>query len=335
MATEPDIRYVRNEHLKTIKPGYPGNKIIGNRFANGDELYQPSLRTVLKWQLTRNPQKAEKEKDNYTPAVIPDAQIFISKQDMLVWLGHSSFLLRLNGVSFLIDPVLFSSRFLKRKHPLPCAVANIRNINYLVLSHGHRDHLDKKSIRAVVKNNPEVKALIPLAMGPLLHQMAPGIVYQEAGWYQQFSLPEQRGVEVYFLPAAHWHRRGLNDMNKVLWGSILFKTANKLIYFAGDTAYQEHFGEIRNLFGMPDIAIMPIGAYKPPYLMQLSHLNPTEAVQACNDMSAQTFIPMHYGTFDLSDEPASEPIRLVQELAAAGKLDGHLQIPAVGERVLL
>ena len=331
---QPNIRYIRNEQLKTVKPNYPGNKMIDGQFANGEELYLPSFQTLLKWQLSRNPQKAEKEQDKYTPAVLTDAQVFTSKQDMLVWLGHASFLLRLNGVSFLLDPILFNSAFLKRRHPLPCTVNDIRNINYLVLSHGHRDHLDEKSIQAVVKNNPLIKALCPLAMGPLLHQMAPGLVYQEAGWYQRYILPENLGVEVYYLPAAHWHRRGLNDLNKVLWGSVLFKAKGKLIYFAGDSAYKEHFAEIRNLFGIPDIAIMPIGAYKPPYMMQLSHMNPTEAVQAANDMSAQTFIPMHYGTFDLSDEPAGEPVRLLQELASSGKLDGNLQIPAVGERVL-
>ncbi len=309
--------------------------MIDRQFANGENLYLPSFRTVLKWQMSRNPQKAEKDQDKYTPAVLPDPQVFRSKQDVLVWLGHASFFLRLNGVSFLLDPILFDSAFLKRRHPLPCTVADIRDIDYLVLSHGHRDHLDEKSVQVVVKNNPQVKALCPLAMGPLLHQMAPGLVYQEAGWYQQYNLPENLGVEVYFLPAAHWHRRGINDLNKVLWGSVLFKAANKLIYFAADSAYGEHFAEIRNLIGIPDIAIMPIGAYKPPYMMQLSHMNPAEAVRAANDMSAQTFIPMHYGTFALSDEPASEPVRLLQELAAAGKLDGEVRIPAVGERVLL
>lgn len=329
------IRYLRNEHLKTVKPDYPGNKMIDGKFANGNDLFTPSFRTVLKWQLTRNPQKSEKEKDTYVPAVIPDAQLFTAKQDMLVWLGHASFLLRLNGISFLLDPILFDLSFLKRKHPLPCSINEIRNIDYLALSHGHRDHLDEKSIRAIVKNNPQVKALIPLAMGPLLHKIVPGIVYQEAGWYQQYNLPDNLGVEVYYLPAAHWHRRGLNDMNKILWGSFVFKAAGKLVYFAGDSAYKGHFAEIRNLFGIPDIVIMPIGAYKPAYMMQLSHMNPTEAVEASNDMSAQTFIPMHYGTFDLSDEPAGEPIRIIQELVAAGKLDGKLCIPAVGERILL
>ncbi len=329
------IRYQRNEHLKTVKPNFPGNKVIDGQFANGEELYTPSFKTVLKWQLSRNPQKEEKEKDTFVPAVIPDAQLFTSNHDLLVWLGHASFLLQLNGVSFLIDPVLVDSPFLWRRHPLPCSPGDIRHIDYLALSHGHRDHLDEQSIKIIVKNNPQVKAIIPLAMGTLLHKMAPGITYQEAGWYQQYSLPENLGVTVYYLPAAHWHRRGLTDMNKILWGSFLFKTESNLIYFGGDSAYAKHFSEIKNLFGAPDVAILPIGAYKPPYMMQLSHMNPPEAVQAFNDIGAKTFIPMHYGTFDLSDEPAGEPIRWLQELAAAGKIQGKLKIPAVGERVLL
>lgn len=332
MAT---IRYLRNERLKTVKPGYPGNKMIDGKFANGEELYVPSFRTVLEWQLTRNPQKAEKERDRYVPAVRPDAHLFTATQDMLVWLGHASFLLRLNGITFLLDPVLYDSPFLKRRHALPCDVAAIRHIDYLALSHGHRDHLDEKSIKTIVWNNPTIKAFIPLAMGPLLHQMAPGLVYQEAGWYQQYNLPANLGLAVYYLPAAHWHRRGLNDLNRVLWGSFLFRTPSKSIYFAGDSAYQAHFGKIKSLFGAPDLAILPIGAYKPASMMQRSHVNPQEAVQAANDLGAGTFIPMHYGTFDLSDEPAGEPIRLIQELTAAGKLHSELRLPAVGERVLL
>ena len=330
-----NIRYQRNEHLKTVKPNFPGNKVINNQFANGDNLYTPSFKTVFKWQLSRNPQKAEKEKDHYVPAVVPAGQVFTANNDQLVWLGHASFLLQLNNVSFLLDPVLIDSPFLRRRHPLPCAINDIRHIDYLALSHGHRDHLDEKSIKAVVQNNPQLKALIPLAMGPLLHQMVPGITYQEAGWYQQYNLPENAGIAVYYLPAAHWHRRGLNDMNKILWGSFLFQTATQLIYFGGDSAYEHHFAEIKQLFGAPDVAILPVGAYKPPYMMQLSHMNPPEAVKASNDLGAKTFIPMHYGTFDLSDEPAGEPIRWMQELAAAGQLHARLQIPAVGERVLL
>lgn len=136
------------------------------------------------------------------------------------------------------------------------------------------------------------------------------------------------------MPASHWHRRGLLDMNKVLWGSFVIKTSTQTIYFAGDTGFAPHFEKIEELLGPMDVCIMPIGAYKPSFLMQKSHMNPHEAVKAYNQLRGGLFVPMHYGTFDLSDEPPSEPVRLLEQIAASGMLQG-LRVPAIGEPVLL
>jgi L-ascorbate metabolism protein UlaG (beta-lactamase superfamily) len=180
-----------------------------------------------------------------------------------------------------------------------------------------------------------MQAMVPLQMSSLLKAAVPGLVVQEAGWYQQFTIAEETGVEIIYLPAAHWHQRGLNDMNKVLWGSFLLRTPHWQLYFAGDTAYKDHFKEINQLFGAPDICFIPIGAYKPAFMMDKSHLNPAEAVQAFNELGGKTFIPMHFGTFDLSDEPAGEPLRLLEQFAAAGQFQGTLRAPAIGEFIPL
>lgn len=328
-----NITYQYNPVLKIVKPGWKGNKVIKGMFANGEDLYVPSFLNVWKWKLRTNPQKAEKEKDTYCPPVIPAKEIFTAREDGIFWLGHATFLIRLNGLNFLTDPVLFDLPFIKRKTALPCPPETFHHIDYLLLSHGHRDHLDKKSLKLIYRQNPQVKAFGPLAMGKLLHEMVPGLPFQEAGWFQQFQLTDSRGVELFYLPAAHWHRRGLTDMNKVLWGSFMLRAKNKLIYFAGDTAYKEHFVQIRDLFGSPDICMMPVGAYKPSFMMQQSHLDPVEAVQAFHDLGGKQFIPMHYSTFDLSDEPPGEPVRLLQQMAAAGKLSGYLHLPAIGEKI--
>jgi L-ascorbate metabolism protein UlaG (beta-lactamase superfamily) len=325
------IHYRRNEALRTIRPGYPGNKLVGHEFCNGEALFEPSIGTALRWQLTANPQKEEKKKDTWTPAVVPCAEAFFSTEDMLVWLGHSGFLLRVAGVSLLFDPVLFSSLGLRHRHALPCQPADVRNIDYLLLSHGHRDHLDEQSIKLLARQNPQMQALAPLGMASLLRGMAPTLPVQEAGWWQQCALGPAAPFEIYYLPASHWHRRGLTDLNKVLWGSFLIKTADRLIYFAGDTSYGDHFEQIEQAFGPLDIVLMPIGAYKPPFMMHMSHVNPHEATKAANVLRAGHVVPMHHGTFDLSDEPASEPLRLLTEVAATGLLRGELHAPAVGE----
>jgi L-ascorbate metabolism protein UlaG (beta-lactamase superfamily) len=325
------ITYRRNETLKTIRPNYPGNKMIGKEFCNGEALYEPKFSTVIRWQLTENPQKAEKKTDTWVPAVVPCADAFTSKEDMLVWLGHATFLWRVAGVTLLFDPVLFSSFGLRRRHPLPCRPEDITGIDYLLLSHGHRDHLDEASVKLLAQQNPNMQVLAPLNMTKLLRSMASNLQVQEAGWWQKFDLGGNSALDLTYLPAAHWHRRGLLDMNQVLWGSFLLRVADKLLYFCGDSGFGDHFEEIEKLFGPLDICIMPIGAYKPHFMMHLSHMDPHEAAKAANILRAGHVIPMHHGTFDLSDEPASEPLRTLQEVASGHMLRGELHAPAVGE----
>ena len=325
------ISYLRNQALPSVRPGYPGNKLFGDEFANGEELFEPAFSTVLKWKLTTNPQKEEKKADTWAPAVVDCTAAFSVTDDMLVWLGHSSFLLRVAGVTLLFDPMLFSSVGLRHRHPLPCAPEAVTGIDYLLLSHGHRDHLDEKSIKLLATQNPQMRVLSSLRMEPVLRGMAPSLVVQEAGWWQQYDLGPDAPLEIIYLPAAHWHRRGLADLNRVLWGSFLIRVADKLIYFAGDTAYAEHFEAIEARFGPLDIVLMPIGAYKPAFMMAKSHVNPHEAAKAVNVLRAGHVVPMHYGTFALSDEPASEPLRQMTDVAAGGMLRGELHTPAVGE----
>ncbi|MCB2408303.1 MBL fold metallo-hydrolase [Hymenobacter lucidus] len=326
------ITYLRNEQLRTVKPEYAGNKLFGNQFANGEELYTPSFSNVFRWKfLTENPQKEEKKADTWTPAVVSCTEFLQSQEDGLVWLGHATFVLRTSGKTLLFDPLLFDSTFLKRRHALPCRPEELTGIDWLLLSHGHRDHLDDKSIRLLARQNPNMQVLSSLRMAPLLRGMAPQLQVQEAGWWQQYDLGPEAPLGIYYLPAAHWHRRGLNDLNQVLWGSFLLRTQDKLIYFAADSAYAGHFEEIERQFGPIDICLVGIGAYKPAFMMQLSHTNPHEAAKAANVLRAGHVVPMHHGTFDLSDEPASEPIRTIEEIAAGGMLRGELHAPAVGE----
>jgi len=327
------IHYRRNENLPTIRPAYPGNKLFGQEFANGEELFEPQFSTVMRWQLlTTNPQKEEKKADTWAPAVVDCTAFLRGQEEGLVWLGHASFLLRLNGVTLLTDPVLFSSLGLRRRHALPCLPEDLTGIDYLLLSHGHRDHLDEVSVKLLARQNPQMQVLSSLGMADLVRGMAPTLLVQEAGWWQQYQLPAQAPFELFYLPASHWHRRGLFDLNRVLWGSFLLRTPNgRTLYFAGDTSYADHFEQIEQQFGPLDVVLMPVGAYKPAFMMQGSHVNPHEAAKAANVLRAGHVVPMHYGTFDLSDEPASEPLRLMEEIASGGMLRADLHAPAVGE----
>src|SRR5688500_18367366 len=109
-----------------------------------------SFKNFLKWRLTPNPQKREKKRESYTLPVIKDNYLLESNEDVLVWLGHSSFFTRLGGFTFLTDPVFYDLPFIKRLSALPCKVSDLKGIDSLLLSHGHRDHLDERSLKDLI-----------------------------------------------------------------------------------------------------------------------------------------------------------------------------------------
>lgn len=175
---------------------------------------------------------------------------------------HSSFIITLNEVTFITDPSFFDLPAVKREVPIPCDVNILNSIDYLLISHDHRDHFDKKSVNILVKNNPKINALLlPLNASHLFDtDKLSSVSKQEAGWYQEYNISSN--VRVIFLPARHWGRRGLFDFNKTLWGSFLIIYESKKIFFGGDTAYDdEMFKSIHAEFGNIDICLLPIGAF--------------------------------------------------------------------------
>lgn len=326
--------YLLNPNLRTIKKEFKGN-LYQNEMFESDEYgsNKASFKKILQWQLSRNPQKEEKQKDDFRLKVDRNTSFITSDEDLVVWLGHASFFIRINGVSFITDPCLKDLPLIKRQVGLPCSIYDLLGIDYMLISHGHRDHFDEASVNQLLDQNPKIELLLPLKISDLLGKKKKNTKYQEAGWWQQYQLSEE--VEVFFLPSKHWNRRFLNDFNRQLWGSFLIRTKTKSIYFGADTAYALHFKEIRDTFGSPDICMLPIGAYKPSYVMKEAHMHPGEAVQAFRDLGAQVMIPMHYGTFDLSDEPLGEPVRILQDMEKRGSIEGQLKFLNVGERYML
>ena len=330
MSKNGEIKRVYNPDLPILKEGWQGNIVINGRFSNDTVPANSTMLDVLKWQFSKNPQKEEKRNDTFRLQV-QDFNPFTMPENSIVWLGNASFLINVNGVRLITDPCFFNLPAAKRKVAMPCSPNDIKSINYLLVSHDHRDHFDKKSVRILVENNPEMEALVPLGGNRLFSgRKLKNVKTQEAGWYQEYHLTDS--VRIVFLPAKHWGRRGLNDNNKVLWGSFLIITPEAKIFFAGDTAYDEHlFKEIRNLFGDIDICLLPIGAYSPEWFMSKAHTNPEEAVQIFLDLGGKTLIPMHYGTYDTSDEPAGEPIKRLRQNAMEREIEHKIKELAVGE----
>lgn len=321
------VEYVRNESLLTVRENYAGNPMRDGIFLNSD--LNPNLKSfsvIFKWFMSENPQREEKKKDPFRVKTQHVTDFRSISENGLMWLGHSTFLIRLDGKWLITDPCLTAAPLQKRYSDLPMPISQLESVDYVLLSHNHYDHLDSDTLSTWRSRN--MKTLVPLRLGSTVRSMNKFIIIQEAGWFQKYDLEED--FEIILLPAIHWSKRGLWDNNRSLWGSFLIRTPQTTIYFSGDTAYGAHFGEIAELFGKIDIALMPIGAYKPQHIMKSAHTSPHEAVQAFHDLKAKTFIPMHYGTFDLADEPMGEPIKLLQNIKNDGLLNGELRIPDAG-----
>jgi L-ascorbate metabolism protein UlaG (beta-lactamase superfamily) len=330
----PHMR-IRNHNpaLPTLRLPFDwqGNPVDGNgRYGNLYHPFNTSFKDVWKWQRGPKPQKAEKKADAWRMPVHRNGDLLHSTQDAVYWLGHACFLICIGGVRFLTDPVFNALPFVKRYTALPVDPAQLRHIDYLLLSHDHRDHCDKKSLQLLAANNPRARVLTALGMEPLIRPWIGNMAVQEAGWYQQY---QTEGFTVSFLPARHWCRRGLNDINRRLWGSFMLEMNGRTIYFGADSGYDAHFATIGQLFPNIDVCMIGAGAYKPQWFMSPSHTSPQEAVQAFGDLGAKTLIPMHYGTFDLSDEPMGEPIRLLQQMQQEGQ--PGIRLLEVGETMYL
>jgi len=324
-------KFLHNPELDFIDNSINGNSVLNDTFIDENGVEKISFSKVFKWIISPKPNRKAKKIENYSIPVVKSDNFLTGNKDGIVWLGHASFLIRISGITILTDPCLRSLPFLKRKTELPFSIHKIRNLDYILVSHGHRDHFDIPTVKQILKHNPDLKFLVPLRFGKLLQRN--GIQnFQEAGWFQRFKINEP---EVIFLPAKHWHRRGINDMNKILWGSFLLRTPEKTIYFGGDSGYGKHYKSIRNLIdGQIDDVILPIGAYEPSYIMKSNHMNPGEAVTAFHDLKGKRLIPMHYGTYDLSDEPMGDPEKRIRKLDQEGKIRGELKICSIGENIV-
>ena len=237
-------------------------------------------------------------------------QVETLPQGFGIWLGHASFYVRIGGKGLLFDPVFGDIPFHKRLTPLPIDPKALK-VDLVLISHGHYDHLDLASLRML-----DAPCIVPRGLGKYLRFKE----VVELEWWEEI---EFEGLKIAALPAKHWHRRTLFDTNRALWASFLVEN----LYFAGDSAYADHFKKIGAEFRI-DTALLPIGAYEPRHIMKENHMNPQEAYRAFLDLEAKRFIPYHYGAFILSDEPVDEPLRRIERLA---KGDSRIHIVQPGE----
>ena len=329
------MQYIKNPNLITIKSDYPGNKMFGNKFLNYQKVPVPKFKDIWQWRFNQADAKKNKQEKPYKLDKINFTEMQDKSQDKLVWFGHASFFITLNGKNILIDPVFDNVLFVKRLVGIPCKIKELNNIDYILISHSHFDHLDKKTLKKLCKQNPQVIIYCGLNHENLFRKFGINNQVVEAGWYQQYPINLNDKIQFYFLPALHWSKRTLRDNNQRLWGSFGIKTDGCSLYFMGDSGYSPHFAEIGQTLNGFDYCLLGIGAYSPRKIMQSSHLDPNEAVKAFHDLQGKNLVPMHYATYDLADEPLGEPIQIMHELNAKKQINGTLLAPKVGEIVYL
>ncbi len=240
----------------------------------------------------------------------------------VTWIGHATMLVQMDHATFLTDPIWsetaspVSFAGPKRLVAPGVAIDDLPPIDFVVISHNHYDHLDLRTLVVLAERSPDTRFFVPLANGDLLRENGIKNV-QELDWgaSQQYA-----GVRVYCLPAQHWSKRGIGDDRTMLWSSWAVVGPERRFYFAGDTGYFDGFARIADALGPFDLAAVPIGAYQPTEMMRPSHMDPEEAVQAAVDLEARRAVAMHYGTFELSDEPLEEPPKRFRKAAAESRL---------------
>ena len=234
----------------------------------------------------------------------------------VTFIGHSSFLIQIGGMTALVDPVFAQWLIVLRRLRRPgVRIKGLPAVDIVLLTHAHMDHLNRPSLRKVVAHNLRLTGRAPVAVVPwgvadLIEDLGfARIVSLE--WWQSAVLG---GVDITLTPAKHWGARLFNDTHRGFGGYVL-RGGGQSIYHSGDTAYFPGFAEIGRRLS-PEVALLPIGAYSPDNFRSV-HTSPEDALQGFLDLGARVMVPMHFGTFRLSAEPVNEP--LPRLLAAARK----------------
>ncbi len=299
------------------------------RFFNPWQRFQTRLRDVIKWQLA-----GKAPYDRKSPLRIPvvaNDGLYLKDRgqpDSVTWVGHSTFAVQDGGEVFLTDPH-WGARALvpPRLSPPGIPISAVPEDAFAVLSHNHYDHMDAWTVKHLPRSIPW---FVPLGLAGWFRSR--GLTVTELDWWQ--SVRHGRWI-LTCLPAQHWSNRLGMARHSTLWCSWLLDNGERRYYFAGDSGYFHGFSEIGRRFGPIDVAFLPIGAYEPRWFMKYQHADPAEAWQAFLDLGARHMVPMHWGAFDLTDEPADLAPRVLETILEKEADRGRAHILAVGERWML
>jgi L-ascorbate metabolism protein UlaG (beta-lactamase superfamily) len=302
------------------KPGAPPHH-RQRGFANTNPAFaRPPFWTRITFFVTRMLETTFAPKTATFPVVANDGAALRANagQPTITWVGHATLLVQLEGVNVLTDPQwsprasLLSFAGPTRVTPPALAFEALPPVHVVVISHDHYDHLDVATVQRLAADH-RPKFLVPLGMKAWFADL--GITdVDELDWWDARTV---RGLTFTCVPAQHFAQRTLWDMNRRLWAGWVVAGRARRLYFAGDTGSFDGIKEIGARLGPFDVAAIPIGAYLPPVIMEQVHTDPRTALDVFSDVRARAMIPIHWGTFDLADEPLTEPPVLLDRYARA------------------
>jgi len=288
----------------------------GKTFSNYTENHHRGLLDFLKWRLLGNrahwPEHLSNKLEDMPPSRVEGNNIRVSM------IGHATVLIQTQGMNLITDPV-----YAEKAGPLglmgPKRVVapgvkfeNLPKIDAILLSHNHYDHMDIVALKAIVARD---KAMIitPLGNDVILKRQGINSNIVVLDWHQNY--PISPDINIILTPAEHWSSRYGMDKNRALWGGFIVQSSGGYAYFAGDTGYGDGgiFRAIKEKYGIPKIAILPIGAYEPRWFMKIVHINPEDAVKAFIDLGKPKTLGIHFGVFQLTDEAYNHPMHKLSD----------------------
>jgi L-ascorbate metabolism protein UlaG (beta-lactamase superfamily) len=300
--------------MRPVAPPSPRH-FDGKRFFNPGAPQARGFLKALKWKLTSRPEKCAHFVSDVTPSKPPS---HVEGSELRVTLiNHSTLLLQHDGSNILTDPI-WSERASpvawigpRRRRKPGVQWEDLPRIDIVLLSHNHYDHLDLAALRRLAGHG-QSQFIVPVGLARLLRSRKIGPIH-ELDWGDSVRVGT---TTIHSVPALHFSARGLFDGNRSLWCGFVVERADCRVYFAGDTGFGDHFAYIRERFGAPRLALLPIGAYEPRWFMSPIHMAPDEAVLAHKILAAKTSIAIHHGTFQLADEGIDTPRQRLGEWAA-------------------
>lgn len=297
-------------------PGYSGpksNHFNGTTFKNLNNVKARGLNDVARWAFTGDP--GEWEEISEEQAVFQKPPKVNEGDISITFVNHATFLIQIDGMNILTDPIWsrraspFSWIGPKRMRPPGVRFEDLPEINAVLISHNHYDHLDLSTVQRLQQKFDPI-FITPLGVSNYLEEH--GISRnRELDWWQRSKLSDR--INVSSVPAQHFSGRGLTDRDKTLWSGYVIESELGNVYFAGDTGYDGFFKEIGQRFGPIKTALIPIGAFRPRWFMKPIHVNPDEAVKIHKEIKAEKSIGIHFGTFPLGDDGMHEPVEALQQ----------------------